>query len=47
MKVYQAINAVQRALSKIGIGKDSEASGFGQAINSGLSTLCITPYPHY
>lgn len=29
MKVYQAINAVQRALSKEGISKDRMASGFG------------------
>ena len=29
MKVYQAINAVQRALSKEGLAKDRQASGFG------------------
>lgn len=44
MKFYQAINAVQRALSKIGIGKDGEASGFGagykfRSIDSVYNTL--------
>ena len=29
MKVYQAINDVQRALCKQGISKDRMASGFG------------------
>lgn len=33
MKVYQAINAVQRALSKEGLAKDRMASGFGAGYN--------------
>ena len=43
MKVYQAINAVQRALSKEGITKDRLASGFG----AGYAFRGIWGFPDY
>lgn len=43
MKVYQAINAVQRALSKEGITKDRTASGFG----AGYAFRGIWGFPDY